>query len=148
MPERISENQLILPALWLLNEAGEAGVNTSELIIALRALLRPTGEDLEILDNRNDDKFSQKVRNLKSHKTLEAQGVAKYQNGIWQITEQGKDFLSAYEPALEYLITGEFEYRDLQDALESISYPQEKGKPLLLFREGASDESLEISEGI
>ena len=31
----------------------------------------PSGEDLERLSNRSDDKFSQKVRNLKSHKTLE-----------------------------------------------------------------------------
>ena len=26
--------------------------------------------DLEILDNRDDDKFSQKVRNIKSHDTI------------------------------------------------------------------------------
>ncbi len=32
--------------------------------------MKPTGQDLEILNNRNDDKFSQKVRNIKSHDTI------------------------------------------------------------------------------
>ena len=35
-----------------------------------RKIMKPSGEDLEILDNRCDDKFSQKVRNIKSHNTL------------------------------------------------------------------------------
>ena len=30
---------------------------------------RPRGEDAEILDNRSDTRFSQIVRNMKSHKT-------------------------------------------------------------------------------
>ncbi|WP_181881903.1 hypothetical protein [Helicobacter sp. MIT 14-3879] len=33
--------------------------------------MNPDGEDLAILKDRNDDKFSQKVRNLKSHNTLQ-----------------------------------------------------------------------------
>lgn len=32
--------------------------------------MKPDGEDMDILDNRNDTKFSQKVRNLKSHDSL------------------------------------------------------------------------------
>ncbi len=32
--------------------------------------MEPSGEDLQILQDRNDDKFSQKVRNIKSHDTL------------------------------------------------------------------------------
>jgi len=32
--------------------------------------MKPSGEDLEILHDRNDDKFSQKVRNIKSHDTI------------------------------------------------------------------------------
>lgn len=42
------------------------GIHTSELIDAVRQQMRPDGEDCEILSDRNDDKFSQKVRNLKS----------------------------------------------------------------------------------
>ena len=37
--------------------------------------MKPNGEDKIILINRTDDKFSQKVRNLKSHKTLEKKNM-------------------------------------------------------------------------
>ena len=56
------------------------GVDTSTLLNLLRINLKPTGDDLVVLDNRADDKFSQKVRNLKSHKTLENLGFAIYEN--------------------------------------------------------------------
>lgn len=45
-------------------------IRTSGIIAEARRLMVPSGEDLEILNNRNDDKFSQKVRNIKSHKTI------------------------------------------------------------------------------
>ena len=48
------------------------GIRTSELIDELRRIMKPSGEDLKILDGRNDDKFSQKVRNLKSHNSIKA----------------------------------------------------------------------------
>lgn len=32
--------------------------------------MNPSGEDCKILSGRGDDKFSQKVRNLKSHNSL------------------------------------------------------------------------------
>ena len=63
----ISEPELILPVLHILASRGQQ--TTSELIHLLRNLLHPTGEDLVILQGRNDDKFSQKVRNLKAHNT-------------------------------------------------------------------------------
>lgn len=46
------------------------GIHTSELITEARTRMRPSGEDLEILHDRNDDKFSQKVRNIKSHDSI------------------------------------------------------------------------------
>lgn len=46
------------------------GIRTSELIQTARNRMSPSGQDLDILDNRNDDKFSQKVRNIKSHDTI------------------------------------------------------------------------------
>ena len=51
-------------------------------------LMSPSGEDLEMLSNRNDDKFSQKVRNIKSHKTLENKGYAKFYDDKFFITEK------------------------------------------------------------
>ncbi|OOX91179.1 hypothetical protein AAID95_00825 [Campylobacter coli] len=47
------------------------GIKTSELIVNLIEIMKPDGEDMEILKNRQDTKFSQKVRNLVSHKSLE-----------------------------------------------------------------------------
>ncbi len=61
---RIEEKQLILPALYIIWRDGP--VSTSKLIEELTAVFHPTGEDAEILAGRNDTKFSQKVRNLKS----------------------------------------------------------------------------------
>lgn len=46
------------------------GIRTSEMIAEARRIMEPSGEDLQILQDRNDDKFSQKVRNIKSHDTL------------------------------------------------------------------------------
>ena len=56
--------------------------------------MNPSGEDLEMLSNRNDDKFSQKVRNIKSHKTLENKGYAKFYDDKFFITEKGIKFLN------------------------------------------------------
>ncbi len=76
--ERITERELILPALFLINL--RKGITTSDLIAELTDLMHPSGEDAEILDGRKDSKFSQKVRNLVSHNTLERLGYATYQS--------------------------------------------------------------------
>ena len=65
-----SENEIANVVLGIIKD--NPGMRTSELIDMARKEMRPSGEDLEILDNRNDDKFSQKVRNIKSHDTISA----------------------------------------------------------------------------
>ena len=57
------------------------GIATTELLSELREVLRPSG---------GDDKFSQKVRNLKSHDTLERNGFATYFDGRYKITLLGE----------------------------------------------------------
>jgi len=69
------------------------GIETKHLITELRKLMNPNGEDLEILSNRSDDKFSQKVRNLKSHKTLENKGLVEFYNNKFFITKEGLKYL-------------------------------------------------------
>jgi len=49
----------------------QPGIRTSDLICEVRVIMKPDKEDLEILNNRNDDKFSQKVRNIVSHRSME-----------------------------------------------------------------------------
>lgn len=63
-----SENEIVDVVLEIIRN--NPGIRTSELIAEARAQMNPSGEDLEILDDRNDDKFSQKVRNIKSHNTI------------------------------------------------------------------------------
>jgi predicted HNH restriction endonuclease len=92
-----SENDLIFPALQLLNEAPH-GLTTTKLIQLLTEKLQPTGHDAEIIKGRKDTYFSQKVRNLKSHNTLEKKGLVVYMNGgYWSITPTGRRYLTENE---------------------------------------------------
>ena len=59
MANRISESELILPSLYLMS-LNNGSITTSELHEKLRLIMKPSGEDLEILDGRNDDKFFSK----------------------------------------------------------------------------------------
>lgn len=69
MEKVYSESDLIVPALRIIAERTD-GITTSELISRLRDELKPTGKDVKILKGRKDDAFSQKVRNLISHKKI------------------------------------------------------------------------------
>ena len=60
-----SEDEIVPVVLDIIKN--NPGIRTSGLIAEARRIMKPSGEDLDILDNRNDDKFSQKVRNIKSH---------------------------------------------------------------------------------
>lgn len=80
---RIREKDLVIPALQLIAEFGdqEFGLEISVLVKKLREPLVPSPEDLEILKGRKDDRLSQVIRNLVSHRTLEKKGLAKYRKG-------------------------------------------------------------------
>lgn len=150
MADRISERELILPALFCIDNAQQ--ISTTELSDCLRELLKPSGEDVEILSNRLDDKFSQKVRNLRSHKTLERYGLATYERqgtqGYWKITAYGKQYLEANQPLLIYLDEQKFDYNIQQEALSKVAEPtRAKLKQLVVFDEGILEKDIAISEG-
>jgi hypothetical protein len=110
---RIKESELILPALFLMYKNGRR-ITTDELIPGLRAIMNPSGEDLDILDNRTDDKFSQKVRNLKSHDTFEQEGYAEYgADEVFRLTDKGKKYLEQNKKKLARLLTNNPEYEDI-----------------------------------
>ena len=88
-----SENELIPHALHIIREYPD-GIDTKNLLIKLREKMKPSGDDLEILANRTDDKFSQKVRNLNSHKTLEKKGYVDFILNKFYIKQEGLDFLN------------------------------------------------------
>lgn len=107
--------------------------------------MKPTGEDLNILAGRNDDKFSQKVRNLKAHNTFERFGYAEYKggarNGFVEITNDGLNHLKQNQEILNYLIINDFSYPDLTENLRKIEQNKDK-KKIEVF-----DENVIIQEG-
>jgi hypothetical protein len=95
---RIKEQDLILPSLRIAASKPGGIISTSDLILELEALFQPDGLDAEVLDGRNDTRFSQKVRNLVSHReantSMFSKGYANYTGDGLQITEAGELFLS------------------------------------------------------
>jgi len=89
MKHIVKESELVLPALWLMNNSKDGKISTSMLIRGLTRIIQPTGLDAEILTGRKDTYFSQKVRNLKSHNTFERYGYAINIPDGFQITNQG-----------------------------------------------------------
>ena len=112
-----SENDLIFPALQILNNS-PVGLNTTQLIKALRDVLNPEGHDIEIIKGRNDDYFSQKVRNLKSHDTLTKKGLVTYLDGVWAITDRGREYLLDKEPLYLSLREQGFTEKEISEEVE------------------------------
>jgi len=140
----ITEKQLILPSLYLMNIIEEWYISTSDLKENLILLIKPTGTDLEILKWRNDNKFSQKVRNLKSHETFLRNNLATNEEWWFKITENWKKYLSENIDILEYLIENDFNWWDIKEWLwEIYSWTVEKSKKVETF-----DENIFINEWI
>ena len=98
MPERVKERDLVIPALRAA--AAEGGeITTAKLIDVLTDEFQPSGTDAEILDGRHDTYFSQKVRNLISHRgtstSMFTKGYVTYNASSESIhlTEAGYAFL-------------------------------------------------------
>jgi predicted HNH restriction endonuclease len=138
---RIPESELVLPSLFFM-EINGGHITTEELIPKLRELMKPSGEDLEILTGRTDDKFSQKVRNLKAHNTFKRLEYAEYKNSIFYLTTSGKAYLEQNRDVLNYLLISDFVYPDIVESLKQIINVKHK-KTVQVF-----DENLIIQEGI
>lgn len=81
--ERTLEADLVDPAIALIARFGDAenGLEISVLAKKLRELVKPHPADLAPLKGRRDDRLSQVIRNLVSHRTLEKRGLATYRKG-------------------------------------------------------------------
>ena len=111
--DRIAESELVLPSLYLMTQ-NNGFIRTSALITQLEDILKPQGVDAQILPNRKDTYFSQKVRNLKSHDTLERDGYAIYSDGQFQITSKGALFVENNIESIRYLLHSGFDYDDVR----------------------------------
>lgn len=103
----IEEQDLTIPTVALLSNEHDGFLSTSKLIDRLSNHFKPTGVDANILRNRNDTHFSQKVRNMVSHRQsktgLQERGLAVYikQRGGWQITDEGKNYIKRLNKSAE-----------------------------------------------
>lgn len=143
MDERILENDLRLPALYLIS-LKNGNIDTTELSQMLREILKPSGDDLVILENRNDDHFSQIVRNLTAKtRPFVNNGFikrnAKSGSNLF-ITAKGKQYLSDHKFELKYLLTNDFQYVDIKNNLRKIEKEERKVQTF--------DENIIISEGV
>ena len=92
----ITEHEVREAALRALADAPGGFITTEDLILILEGALKPTGDDNLVLEGRSDTRFSQKVRNLVSHRSqstsLETQGFAIYdaEREGWLITDAGR----------------------------------------------------------
>ncbi len=114
-----TERDLIIPALQVIKE--EPGIHTSDLIKKLEKILKPTGHNGELLPGRQDTHFSQKVRNLKSHDTLERMGAVIYDDGHWTITEKGEEYLDEGPKVLESLEWQGIKKEEITEDIEDFS---------------------------
>lgn len=143
---RISERDLILPALYVIQK--QPGITTSELINELRNVFNPTGEDAEILHGRSDDKFSQIVRNLVSHHTLDQRlgytvlDELEITNSSHRLSEKGLIHLQDNLSSLESLLSNNLGYVETVGGVAEINNSQATGKKITIF-----DENIFISEG-
>jgi hypothetical protein len=104
---RITEKELILPALHVMNAKENGEITTSDLIKNLEELIEIDETDKGIIQGRNDSYFTQKVRNLKSHNTLVNKSFATYANGKFKITTQGESYLSENQEKLKLIVAEE-----------------------------------------
>lgn len=94
----ITEETIRNEAINELNNSKSGTLTTTELIELLEDRLKPTGKDAELARDRSDTYFSQKVRNLVSHRNqstgLVTTGMATYDANIegWTITDAGREF--------------------------------------------------------
>ena len=89
----LSENQLVVSALLAMLNSPNGSILTSDLIDHISNQFALDSQDLSPLLNRNDEKYTQIVRNLKSHKTFVKKGLAEEFDGGFRITPAGVDWL-------------------------------------------------------
>ena len=88
--EKVTDYNLIAPAIKIINSQNKNTITTSKLINDLKLMSIIPEDEKSILKNRSDDKFSQKIRNLISHKVLENYNLAKSSNNKIELTNHGK----------------------------------------------------------
>ena len=96
---RLTKSELTIPTLRILEDAAPNWVTISELITRLTDLFTPTGTSATMIPGRTDTYFSQKVRNMISHRdngtSFIKNGLAEYSGAVrgLRITKLGMDLI-------------------------------------------------------
>ena len=117
--KRIREEDLLVPALYEIY-IHDGKLTTGQLIKVLTEVFNPTGEDAEILFGRRDTRFSQKVRNLISHKKIYPK-YADYEDtsSLLTINETGIKFLMDSDYYKNQDAEIKFEFDGAEDLVET-----------------------------
>ncbi len=117
--KRIREEDLLVPALYEIY-IHDGKLTTGQLIKVLTEVFNPIGEDAEILFGRKDTRFSQKVRNLISHKKIYPK-YADYEStsSLLTINEAGINFLMESDYYKNQGQEIKFEFDGAEDLVET-----------------------------
>lgn len=87
-------------ALLIMSVRPDGEITTSDLIDAMPGYVKLSDDHMATNESRKDSKFSQIVRNLKSHKASKSnfiyQGYAEDVRGGFKITDKGMEFVWSY----------------------------------------------------
>ncbi len=87
--QKVTDSNLIAPSISVISFENNK-ISTSRLIRILNEKSVIPEYEKEILKNRSDNKFSQKIRNLVSHKVLEKYNLATITNNNIELNPYGK----------------------------------------------------------
>lgn len=132
---RITENELLIPALYVVYKEGSA--STTTIIKELIKVFKPSGEDAEILSGRSDTKFSQKVRNLTgSHSSTNKFGELTIKDDSkFTLTSEGISFVEENIDQCEYIFSNFFTYEENISVAEKLHKSSNKKHKLLIYSE-------------
>ena len=113
----VSDETLIAPAIITIFDESEKKITTTNLINKLRNQFDLPENEKKLLTGRKDDVFSQKVRNIKSHKTLEKMNLIYEANNYIWLTEHGKNLGNYLKNNLKNL--DEIKEKNIDDEMKS-----------------------------
>ncbi len=136
--DRITESELILPALYLMTLKENHSISTTDLINQLTDIMKPNDADRAIIANRNDSYFSQKVRNLKSHNTLVKKSLAQNIKDGFKLTDEGLKYVIENFDNINYILSNDFTYIDKRSCFKQLR-PKIKERRILALNEIISE---------
>lgn len=135
MANRISENDILVPALYIVRKFGTA--STAVIRQELVKMFNPQGEDAEILKGRKDSKFTQIIRNLTgSHSSTNDFGKYTTKSLLgFSLNNEGILFLNDHIPQCEYICDNDFEYDENVEIAKKIHTSTTSKKKLITYNE-------------